>query len=470
MLENPLRVFGIPLTEVLEREGSEVPMVVARCVQDIQKRGLETEGIFRISGTKDSVQRLREAFDRGEGEELILSDYSIHAVAGMLKQYLGALPEPLLTFQLTEKFIDLLRLQDEDDQLRSAQQLVMQLPHNNRILLLLLLHLLQEVSNNSSKNKMSASNMGIIFGPLLMKDDGTREPLDAMSRVSSFSEVVSYLVSVSQALFMHPPIMKQRTNSDVLRGMVDSDTHLTVTLSTPGSERRAGGHKRSPSYHTPLAASEPMLQGASKSAASVLRPTRKARKKDEPAVRGRLKQDSSSSSSSPPPPSSSSSSSSSPAQPLSPSSLSVDSIRDRGHTTATSSAAERQKRTYHSVKVKSTQHGGGVEASPHKRTKPAPPSPFKKPPNKPPLAPLPSQGSPSAASSAPPQVQVSPASTTMLQARRKDLPPVPTRTVPTRPRRRSSSNPNLLASPSMLSGMVFNQFKPLPPSPSRSDQ
>ena len=77
----------------------------------------------------------------------------------------------------------------------------MLLPDTNRILALLILHLLYLVSENSAVNKMTPANLGIIFGPLMLRDDGTLHPLEAMSRVTIFSDVVAFLVEVSEELF-----------------------------------------------------------------------------------------------------------------------------------------------------------------------------------------------------------------------------------------------------------------------------
>jgi len=35
------------------------------CIKEIEKRGLNSEGIYRVSGLRDEVEALRIAFDRG---------------------------------------------------------------------------------------------------------------------------------------------------------------------------------------------------------------------------------------------------------------------------------------------------------------------------------------------------------------------------------------------------------------------
>ena len=63
----PLRpVFGVSLDELFKRDGLAVPMVVSQCLQAVDLFGLETEGIYRLSGTASHVTKLRSIFDHGE--------------------------------------------------------------------------------------------------------------------------------------------------------------------------------------------------------------------------------------------------------------------------------------------------------------------------------------------------------------------------------------------------------------------
>ena len=63
----PLRpVFGLSLEELLNRDGSAVPMVVYQCLQAVDLFGLEVEGIYRLSGTASHISKLRSMFDNGK--------------------------------------------------------------------------------------------------------------------------------------------------------------------------------------------------------------------------------------------------------------------------------------------------------------------------------------------------------------------------------------------------------------------
>lgn len=60
------RVFGISLNRLYERDGLVVPMVVYQCVQAVDLFGLNVEGIYRQSGSMNSINKLKTMFDAGK--------------------------------------------------------------------------------------------------------------------------------------------------------------------------------------------------------------------------------------------------------------------------------------------------------------------------------------------------------------------------------------------------------------------
>lgn len=63
----PLKpVFGVSLDDLFQREGSAVPTIVYQCIQAVDLYGLETEGIYRTSGSAHHIMELRQEFDHGK--------------------------------------------------------------------------------------------------------------------------------------------------------------------------------------------------------------------------------------------------------------------------------------------------------------------------------------------------------------------------------------------------------------------
>lgn len=51
---------------VSRRERSKVPYIVRQCLEEIERRGLEEVGIYRVSGVATDIQALKTAFDSSQ--------------------------------------------------------------------------------------------------------------------------------------------------------------------------------------------------------------------------------------------------------------------------------------------------------------------------------------------------------------------------------------------------------------------
>jgi hypothetical protein len=66
---------------------------------------LKTEGVFRVSGSKEEITKIKKKFDSGKPVEFTAED-NVHLVAGVLKQFLLEPEESLLTEELYDAFMD----------------------------------------------------------------------------------------------------------------------------------------------------------------------------------------------------------------------------------------------------------------------------------------------------------------------------------------------------------------------------
>jgi hypothetical protein len=57
--------FAVDLAEQMARDNVEVPVIMEKCCQAIEKYGMNTQGIYRISGTTSKVANLRQRLDKG---------------------------------------------------------------------------------------------------------------------------------------------------------------------------------------------------------------------------------------------------------------------------------------------------------------------------------------------------------------------------------------------------------------------
>lgn len=58
-------VFGIDLTTLVKAHKSTRPFVIDKCIQEIETRGLDAEGLYRVSGYQEEMDNLRMAFEKG---------------------------------------------------------------------------------------------------------------------------------------------------------------------------------------------------------------------------------------------------------------------------------------------------------------------------------------------------------------------------------------------------------------------
>ncbi|XP_013924578.1 PREDICTED: active breakpoint cluster region-related protein, partial [Thamnophis sirtalis] len=147
-------VFGVKISVVTKRERSKIPYVVRQCVEEVEKRGIDEVGIYRISGVATDIQALKAAFDSNSKDILVmLSDMDINAIAGTLKLYFRELPEPLLTDRLYPTFMQGIALADPSAKENCMLHLLRSLPDPNLITFLFLLEHLKRVAEKEPVNK-----------------------------------------------------------------------------------------------------------------------------------------------------------------------------------------------------------------------------------------------------------------------------------------------------------------------------
>ncbi|KAK9470204.1 rho GTPase [Dipodascopsis tothii] len=176
-------IFGVPLETQMEAERVRLnvetvlaPSFVLKCIEAVDQFGLETEGIYRVNGLVSEINHLRSVFEKSSNPlEIDLvgnPDYfhrDIHVVAGALKQYFRELPDPLLTRELYNDFISAAHIEDNDCRRDALHLLINSLRDANYTTLKYLVFHLYRVQDRYHRNRMSISNLGIVWGPSLLE-------------------------------------------------------------------------------------------------------------------------------------------------------------------------------------------------------------------------------------------------------------------------------------------------------------
>uniref|UniRef100_A0A8C0K3U6 BCR activator of RhoGEF and GTPase n=1 Tax=Canis lupus dingo TaxID=286419 RepID=A0A8C0K3U6_CANLU len=173
-------VFGVKIAVVTKRERSKVPYIVRQCVEEIERRGMEEVGIYRVSGVATDIQALKAAFDvNNKDVSVMMSEMDVNAIAGTLKLYFRELPEPLFTDEFYPNFAEGIALSDPVAKESCMLNLLLSLPEANLLTFLFLLDHLKRVAEKETVNKMSLHNLATVFGPTLLRPSEKESKLPA---------------------------------------------------------------------------------------------------------------------------------------------------------------------------------------------------------------------------------------------------------------------------------------------------
>ncbi|XP_078257099.1 rho GTPase-activating protein 44-like isoform X9 [Rhinoraja longicauda] len=175
--------FGKPLEEHLVLSGREIAFPVEACVTMLLECGMQEEGLFRVAASASKLKKLKASLDCGV---LDVQEYSVdpHAVAGALKSYLRELPEPLMTFELYDEWIQASNIQDQDKQLQALWNACEKLPKTNYNNFRYLVKFLAKLTEYQDANKMTPGNMAIVLGPNLLWTANEGSMTEMMTTVS----------------------------------------------------------------------------------------------------------------------------------------------------------------------------------------------------------------------------------------------------------------------------------------------
>ncbi|KAM3594759.1 uncharacterized protein V6R79_013850 [Siganus canaliculatus] len=126
---------------------------------------VNTEGLFRKSGSIVRLKALRAKLDAGEE---CLSTALPCDVAGLVKQFFRELPEPVLPSELQDAFLKAQQLPTEEDRTCATMLLSCVLPDRNLSVLRHFFDFLHNVSKRSAENKMDSNNLSVILAPNLL--------------------------------------------------------------------------------------------------------------------------------------------------------------------------------------------------------------------------------------------------------------------------------------------------------------
>ncbi|KAN0063053.1 hypothetical protein ACQY0O_004216 [Thecaphora frezii] len=210
-------IFGTPLTDypltVPYRLSDTVapPLIVTKCIAFIETYALDQEGIYRTSAKQSSVKALALAIEKDElGFQFDPEKDEASAVAGVFKDYLRQLPEPVLNIPWAER---IKYTHEREEHIRTGfaklKGRLRRLPPIHQVTLKVIVQHLARVAEHSDRNKMTASNLSVVFSPCLLSeaDHETTSVAAAMEEDKTMEDLILYCKEVFDLSTAGAPIL-----------------------------------------------------------------------------------------------------------------------------------------------------------------------------------------------------------------------------------------------------------------------
>ncbi|KAH7031105.1 uncharacterized protein B0I36DRAFT_118565 [Microdochium trichocladiopsis] len=169
LAEPPTVLFGSELADRADYERRQIPCVVTRCIEEVELRGMDMEGIYRKTGGNSQVKIIQEGFDKNENFDISDPDLDITAVTSVLKQYFRKLPNPLLTYDIYDQVLEIGNLPNDTEKCAHLQRVFNELPRQHKDCLEFLMFHLSRVASREKENLMTPKNLAVVFAPTIMR-------------------------------------------------------------------------------------------------------------------------------------------------------------------------------------------------------------------------------------------------------------------------------------------------------------
>ena len=194
-------LFNSSIQSRAQFENSSIPFIITRCLKEVEDRGMDFEGIYRVSGGNSAVVAIENAFSNLHTQsanldekqlnklESLLSDGDIHAVTTALKRYLRKLPDPVVPYALYDEFINIGQ-SSPGARLPELTQFLRKLPPANQSTLRELCAHLQKVNDMNHLNRMGFKNLSVVFAPTLARDESGEREMTDMGHRNDLTELL----------------------------------------------------------------------------------------------------------------------------------------------------------------------------------------------------------------------------------------------------------------------------------------
>ncbi|KAI8646984.1 Rho GTPase activation protein [Parasitella parasitica] len=203
-------------------DNGDIPHIVSQCIQQVEARGLQSVGIYRLSGPASAIQKYRATFNKRENVPL-QEEGDINTVTGLLKLYFRELRNPLMTHEYYDWFIEAAKISDYEERMFQIKSIIHSLPTPNYIVLQYLMRHLNLVASYSEINKMETSNLALIFSVGLLRS--AQEDLSSIMMSDLHSKIIEAIIQQVEWFFEED--QHDDDDDDDATAAIDTNQQLT---------------------------------------------------------------------------------------------------------------------------------------------------------------------------------------------------------------------------------------------------
>ncbi|KAL7744220.1 hypothetical protein ACLKA6_009185 [Drosophila palustris] len=197
---------------MITSDKDEIPIFLIKCVEFIEKEGLDSEGIYRVPGSRAHVDMLFQRFEEDTNTIIDVLDIPVNAVATALKDFFSKRLPPLFSKDIIKELEEIagsrgvgpskLNVEVKTDRscrLIALKSLLQKLPPINFAILKYIFQHFVHVSDNSKLNSMDSKNLAICWWPTLI-------PID-FTDMGHFEQLRPYLEDIVQTMIDQFPYL-----------------------------------------------------------------------------------------------------------------------------------------------------------------------------------------------------------------------------------------------------------------------
>lgn len=216
-----LSVFGVDLQDLTKKYGVDsdlgvgpsklrIPIVVDDIITALRQKDMSVEGIFRLNGNIKKLKDLTDQINKNPIKSPDFASQSAVQLAALMKKWIRELPNPLLTFNLHDLWIQSQREQDLVLRKRLLQLTYCMLPRSHRNLLEVLLYFFSWVASfaeidEETGSKMDVHNLATVISPNILVSKQSQSDASAPGETYFLAiEVVNQLIEQHEEMSIIP--------------------------------------------------------------------------------------------------------------------------------------------------------------------------------------------------------------------------------------------------------------------------